>query len=113
MIDEPAALVWAANMAALELHAPMALAEDLDTPRMVVFDLDPGPPAAIPECARTALAIRDVLAAVDLEGWPKTSGSKGLQLYVPLNTPCTHERARRRSRWRSASCSRSSDPARC
>ena len=47
MIDEPAALVWAANMAALELHAPMALAEDLDTPRMVVFDLDPGPPAAI------------------------------------------------------------------
>ena len=43
VIDEPAALVWAANMAALELHAPMALAEDLDTPRMVVFDLDPGP----------------------------------------------------------------------
>jgi bifunctional non-homologous end joining protein LigD len=93
VIDEPAALVWAANMAALELHAPMALAEDLDTPRMVVFDLDPGPPAAIPECARTALAVRDVLAAVDLEGWPKSSGSKGLQLYVPLNTPCTHDQA--------------------
>ena len=93
VIDEPAALVWAANMAALELHAPMALAEDLETPRMVVFDLDPGPPAAIAECARTALAIRDVLAAVDLEGWPKSSGSKGLQLYVPLNTPCTHEHA--------------------
>ena len=93
VIDEPAALVWAANMAALELHAPMALAEDLETPRMVVFDLDPGPPAAIAECARTALAIRDVLAAVDLEGWPKSSGSKGLQLYVPLNTPCTHDQA--------------------
>ena len=93
VIDEPAALVWAANMAALELHAPMALAEDLDTPRMVVFDLDPGPPAAIPECARTALAIRDVLAAVELEAWAKSSGSKGLQLYVPLNTPCTHDDA--------------------
>ena len=47
VIDEPAALVWAANMAALELHAPMALAEDLDTPRAVVFDLDPGAPADI------------------------------------------------------------------
>jgi bifunctional non-homologous end joining protein LigD len=93
VIEEPAALVWAANMAALELHAPMALAEDLETPRMVVFDLDPGPPAAIPECAGTALAIRDVLAAVGLEAWPKSSGSKGLQLYVPLNTPCTHDDA--------------------
>jgi len=93
VIDEPASLVWAANMAALELHAPMALAEDLETPRMVVFDLDPGPPAAIRECARTALAIRDVLAAVELEAWPKSSGSKGLQLYVPVNTPCTHDEA--------------------
>ena len=93
VIDEPASLVWAANMAALELHAPMALAEDLETPRMVVFDLDPGPPAAIRECARTALAIRDVLAAVELEAWPKSSGSKGLQLYVPVNTPCTHDDA--------------------
>jgi bifunctional non-homologous end joining protein LigD len=71
----------------------MALADDLETPRMVVFDLDPGPPAAIAECARTALAIREVLAAVDLEGWPKSSGSKGLQLYVPLNTACTHDQA--------------------
>jgi len=93
VIDEPASLVWAANMAALELHAPMALAEDLETPRMVVFDLDPGPPAAIRECARTAIAIRDVLAAVELEAWPKSSGSKGLQLYVPVNTPCTHDDA--------------------
>ncbi len=93
LLEEPGALVWAANLAALELHAPMALAADLDTPTMVVFDLDPGPPAGIPECARVALAIRDVLEAVGLEGWVKTSGSKGLQLYVPLNTPCTHEHA--------------------
>lgn len=91
-IEEPAAMVWAANMAAIELHAPMALARDLDTPRAVVFDFDPGAPATIVECCQVALAARDVLAAVGLEGWCKTSGSKGLQMYVPLNTTGpTHE----------------------
>jgi len=93
--DEPAALVWAANMAAIELHAPMALARDIETPRAVVFDLDPGPPAAMAECASVALDIRDVLGAVGLEAWPKTSGSKGLQLYVPVNRPCGHDGASR------------------
>ncbi len=88
-IDEAAALVWAANMAALEIHVPMALAADLETPRAVVFDLDPGAPAAIKECCEVALMVRDVLSAVGLVGFAKTSGSKGLQLYVPLNTPCT------------------------
>ncbi len=91
--DEPAALVWAANMAALELHVPMALAADLDTPRALVFDLDPGEPATVVECCQAALWVREVLAAVSLEGWAKTSGSKGLQLYVPLNTPCAHDHA--------------------
>jgi bifunctional non-homologous end joining protein LigD len=91
--DEPAALVWAANMAALELHAPMALAVDLESPRMVVFDLDPGPPAALRECATIALEIRDVLGRLDLVAFPKTSGSKGLQLYVPVNGPATHDGA--------------------
>jgi bifunctional non-homologous end joining protein LigD len=91
--DEPAALVWAANMAALELHVPMAVSGDLDTPRAMVFDFDPGAPAAIKECCEIALWVREVLAAVKLEGWCKTSGSKGLQMYVPLNTPCTHEGA--------------------
>jgi bifunctional non-homologous end joining protein LigD len=86
-VDSTASLVWAANMAAIELHAPMALAEDLDLPRAVVFDLDPGPGTDIHDCCEIALLVRDVLAAVDLEGWCKTSGSKGLQLYVPLNTP--------------------------
>lgn len=92
-MDEAASLVWAANMAALELHVPMALAADLDAPRAVVFDFDPGEPAAMRECCEVALWVREVLAAVGLDGWPKTSGSKGLQLYVPLNSPCTHERA--------------------
>jgi bifunctional non-homologous end joining protein LigD len=93
VIDTAAALVWAANLAALELHAPMALATDIETPRMIVFDLDPGEPAAMRECATVAGLVREVLASVGLEAWPKTSGSKGLQLYVPLNTPCTHDEA--------------------
>jgi bifunctional non-homologous end joining protein LigD len=93
-VDSPASLVWAANMAAIELHAPMALAVDLATPRAVVFDFDPGPETDIGDCCAIALRVRDVLAAVDLEGWCKTSGSKGMQLYVPLNTAgVTHEQA--------------------
>jgi len=92
-IDEAAALVWAANMAALEIHVPMSLAEDLETPRAVVFDFDPGAPAAMKECCEIALMVHEVLTAVGLQSFPKTSGSKGLQMYVPLNTPCTHEKA--------------------
>ena len=93
-IDETAAMVWAANMAALELHAPMALADDLAVPRALVFDFDPGAPAAIRECCEIALAAREVLQSVGLAGWCKTSGSKGLQMYVPLNDPdATHDGA--------------------
>ena len=91
--DDRASLVWAANMAALELHTPMARAEDIETPTMVVFDLDPGAPATIVECAEVALDIRDALDRLGFELFPKTSGSKGLQLYLPLNTPTTHEHA--------------------
>ncbi len=91
-IEEPAAMVWAANLAAIELHAPMALATDLDTPRTLVFDFDPGPKTSIVDCCEVSLGVRDVLDSVGLEGWCKTSGSKGLQMYVPLNTAgVTHE----------------------
>ena len=86
-----AALAWAANLAALEIHAPMARGDDIESPMMCVFDLDPGAPAAIPECAEVALDIRLVLERLDLECFAKTSGSKGIQLYVPLNAPHTHE----------------------
>jgi len=93
--DEPAAIVWAANLAALELHAPMARSSDLDRPLACVFDLDPGPGTGIPECAQLAIEIREVLASVDLDCLAKTSGSKGMQLYVPLNgsggRPQAHE----------------------
>ncbi len=65
----------------------------LETPTMVVFDLDPGPPAGMTECAAVALDIHDALDGVGLALFPKTSGSKGLQLYLPLNTPHTHDQA--------------------
>ena len=93
-IDETASLVWAANMAAIEIHAPMALADQLDVPRALVFDFDPGSPASIVECCQVALAVHTVLDSVGLRGWCKTSGSKGLQMYVPLNTSsATHRGA--------------------
>ncbi len=84
-IEEPAALMWAANLAALEFHVPMARAADLDTPTMLVFDFDPGPGVTITGCAEVALWVREILTNVGLEGWTKTSGSKGLQMYLPLN----------------------------
>ncbi len=92
-IDEAAALVWTANLAAIELHAPMARADDIESPTMAVFDLDPGAPAGMRECCQVALDLHEVLAAVGLEAFPKTSGSKGLQVYVPLNCPHTHDHA--------------------
>ena len=91
-LDSTAALAWAANMAALELHAPMARGVDIDSPTLLVFDLDPGAPADIHTCAEVALDIRHVLEDLaGLTSLAKTSGSKGMQLYVPLNRPHTHE----------------------
>ena len=90
VLDSAAAIVWAANLAALELHAPMARATDIDAPEMVVFDLDPGEGAGMAECAEVGLWIRDVLEGIDLTCFAKTSGSKGLQLYVPLNAGSVH-----------------------
>jgi bifunctional non-homologous end joining protein LigD len=92
-LDEPAALVWTANLAAIELHAPMARSDNLESPTIAVFDLDPGPPAGMAECCQVALDLREVLASVGLEAFPKTSGSKGLQIYVPLNSPHSHDHA--------------------
>ena len=91
-IDSVAALTWVANLAALELHTSMARVDDPDAPTMVVFDLDPGAPAGLLECAEVALLIRHVLEDLGLECVAKTSGSKGLQVYLPLNTPTTYGR---------------------
>jgi bifunctional non-homologous end joining protein LigD len=88
LIDDLPGLVWAANLAALELHTPMWRVEPdgkrLD-PDLLVFDLDPGEPADIVTCCEVALVIRDALDADGLVASPKTSGSKGMQLYVPLD----------------------------
>ncbi|MBW3650933.1 MAG: non-homologous end-joining DNA ligase [Actinobacteria bacterium] len=93
LIDSTAALVWTANLAALELHPSLSRAEPLDRPTMVVFDLDPGPPADIRKCCEVACHLRDLFDHLGLQSFPKTSGSKGLQVYVPLNTPATYEDA--------------------
>lgn len=85
-LDEPAAVVWAANLAALELHTPMARAHDIESPQMVVFDLDPGPGTDIATCSAVALELRELVGGLGLEMFAKTSGSKGLQCYLPLNT---------------------------
>lgn len=89
-LGEVAAMAWAANLAALEIHSPMARGHDVETPTMLVYDLDPGEGTGLAECCAVAESLLEVLDAVDLQAWPKTSGSKGLQLYVPLNTPHTH-----------------------
>lgn len=92
-LDDTPALVWAANLAALELHTPMARAVDIESPAMVVFDLDPGEGAGMTECAEVAMGIHGALQGLGLELVAKTSGSKGLQLYLPLNTPTSHDQA--------------------
>jgi bifunctional non-homologous end joining protein LigD len=80
-------LVWLANLAAIELHTPLARAEALDRPTVLVFDLDPGQPATIVECCQVALKLRGMFGNLGLQSFAKTSGSKGLQVYVPLNSP--------------------------
>jgi bifunctional non-homologous end joining protein LigD len=87
LADGLATLVWTANLAALELHAPMWRLDGRRRPAppdLMVFDLDPGAPATIVECCRVAELVRELLDADGLSALPKTSGSKGLQLYVPL-----------------------------
>jgi bifunctional non-homologous end joining protein LigD len=84
-------LVWLANLAAIELHPSLALAKDITCPTMMVFDLDPGPPANIVQCCQVGLWLREIFEHFELQSFPKTSGSKGLQIYVPLNTPTKYE----------------------
>jgi bifunctional non-homologous end joining protein LigD len=87
LADDLPTLVWLANLADLELHASLALGEDYSQPTVVAFDLDPGAPATIVECAEVALELRLIFDHLGMEAFPKTSGSKGMQVYVPLNTP--------------------------
>jgi bifunctional non-homologous end joining protein LigD len=83
--DDLPTLVWLANLADLELHPSLSLVDDVDRPTVMAFDLDPGPPAGIPECCEVAFLLRDTLSQIGLQSFAKTSGSKGIQVYVPLN----------------------------
>src|SRR5947209_1076379 len=84
-------LIWIANLAALELHPSLSLAKNIECPTMIVFDLDPGPPANIVQCAQVGLWVREIFDHFGLRSFAKTSGSKGLQIYVPLNTPTSYD----------------------
>ena len=91
-------LVWAANLADLELHTSLSRKDSLDCPTTMVFDLDPGAPADIVQCCQVGLWLRDLLAKMKLKSFTKTSGSKGLQVYVPLNTSVTYDQTKALSR---------------
>ncbi len=89
LVNDLATLIWVENLASLELHVPLARAGSPGTPDAMVFDLDPGEGADILDCARVALILRDILSRLRLESFVKTSGQKGLHVYVPLNRPET------------------------
>ena len=90
VIEDRATLAWVANIAALELHPFLHRLPDLDRPTHAVFDLDPGEGASLGECIEVVFLLKKVLEKLRLKSFPKVSGSKGLQLYVPLNTPTSY-----------------------
>jgi bifunctional non-homologous end joining protein LigD len=90
LCNDRATLIWMAQLAALELHPSLSLARSIERPSVLAFDLDPGPPADIIDCCRVALRLREMFAGLDLDCFPKTSGSKGLQVYVPLNSKVSY-----------------------
>jgi bifunctional non-homologous end joining protein LigD len=94
LCQERATLVWLANLADIELHTSLALAAKPEEPTMVVFDLDPGAPAGIVECCEVALVLRGLFEQLGCVSFVKTSGSKGMQVYVPLNTPVSYEQSK-------------------
>lgn len=91
VIDDLPALVWAANLADLELHTFLHRAPAFDRPTTLAFDLDPGPPADLVACCHVGMWIKELFDGLGLKSFAKTSGSKGLQVYVPLNTAVTYE----------------------
>lgn len=91
LINDLPTLVWCSNLANIELHTLLSKAPKTDRPTSVVFDLDPGPPAGVLECAQVAVWLRNLLDQLKLKSFVKSSGSKGLHFYVPLNTPVTYE----------------------
>ena len=91
LVQDVATLAWAVNLADLEMHVPLHRARDVSRPESVVFDLDPGAPADLVACCEVAIILRDLFERLGLKSFAKTSGSKGIQLYLPLNTRATYE----------------------
>jgi bifunctional non-homologous end joining protein LigD len=94
VVEDAATLVWLANLADIELHTSLSRAEAIERPTAMVFDLDPGAPADVLDCAQVAIWLRGMFEALGLSCYPKTSGSKGMQLYVPLNCDVTYEQTK-------------------
>ncbi len=94
VVEDLATLIWAANLADLELHTSLSLAKKILQPTMLVFDLDPGAPADIVQCCQVGIWLRAIFENLELECYAKTSGSKGLQVYVPLNTAVTYDQTK-------------------
>jgi bifunctional non-homologous end joining protein LigD len=94
LIDDLATLVWCANLADLELHPFLHRVPHIDRPTSVVFDLDPGEGADVLDCARVAFLLKDLFDSSRLDAFAKVSGSRGLQVYVPLNTAVTYDLTR-------------------
>lgn len=92
--DSRPTLVWMAQLAAIELHPSLSLSRAPKRPTVLAFDLDPGPPADIVDCCRVGLRLRDLFGHFDVQCFPKTSGSKGLQVYVPLNRKASYEQTK-------------------
>lgn len=92
LIDGPPTLVWIVNRAAVELHTPLARVDDLSRPTAATFHLTPNPPATLLDCCRIAIILRDMLKGLGLHSFVKTSGGRGLHLFLPLNTSVTYDR---------------------
>ncbi|HEY7354161.1 MAG TPA: non-homologous end-joining DNA ligase [Terriglobales bacterium] len=91
LCNDLATLVWVANLASIELHPSLSFGSDIMCPRSIVFDLDPGPPANIVQCCQVAIWLRAIFDHFKLQSFPKTSGSKGMQIYIPLNTKVSYD----------------------
>src|SRR5215471_4280745 len=98
LVNDLPTLVWAANLADLELHTSLSRKNNIERPTMMVFDLDPGAPADIVQCCQVGIWLRTLLSKMKLKAFAKTSGSKGLQVYVPLNTSVTYDQTKGLSR---------------
>jgi bifunctional non-homologous end joining protein LigD len=94
VVEDLATLVWLANLADVELHTSLSKAAAIERPTAMVFDLDPGAPADVTDCAQVAVWLRGLFEQLGLNSYPKTSGSKGVQLYVPLNGDVAYEQTK-------------------